>query len=189
MIMQVENRKLYLASISPRRKELLQKLGIPFHMIAPTFEETPTHLSAKEESLYFAEQKARSVAVRCPHALIIGSDTLIECDGKKLGKPVDEADALQMLQCLSGKTHRLYTAGVLLNTQNGTIQKAVEEVRVTFKECSSQVLQNYVATGEPMGKAGAYAVQGAGKELIKKIEGDADAVIGLPVGVLERWMK
>lgn len=181
--------KLTLASKSPRRKDLLQKSGLSFEVISPRFEEKPTSLSAAEETLYFAEEKARSVAALCPNALVIGSDTLIECDGKKLGKPKDKKDAIRILSALSGKQHVIHTAVVLLNTQTNSLLKHREEVQVTFKKLSQKEIETYVATGEPMGKAGAYAIQGKGKTLLEKVEGDEEAAIGLPLTTLKKWLK
>ena len=179
---------LVLASTSPRRIELLKSLGIDFQTVAPPFEETPTSLQAGEEALYFAEQKARSVADRCPNSLVLASDTLIECEGEKLGKPKDKNDAERMLKHLSGKTHNLYTAVVLLNTAKGSLKKHLETVKVTFKPLSQVQIDDYVASGEPMGKAGGYAIQEKGNELVQKIEGDINAVIGLTLKLIKEWL-
>lgn len=180
---------IILASTSPRRRALLKEAGVLFEAVGPLFEETPTGLSTKEESLFFAEQKARSVASLYPNALILAADTLIDCNGIKMGKPSSEEDAFQMLKTLSGKTHQLYTAVVLLNTKTGEIKKHLEEVRVTFKPLSEKAIADYVASGESMGKAGAYAIQEGGKHLIKKVEGDIQAVIGLPLGPILLWLQ
>lgn len=181
--------QLILASTSPRRRELLATLGIPFEVVAPRFEERSTTLSPAHESLYFAEQKARSVASRHPDSLILASDTLVACDQRKLGKPCDETEAKQMLRLLSGKTHDLYTAVVLLDTVTGEEKKHVEQVAVRFHRLTEQQIEDYVATGEAMGKAGAYAVQGIGKSLVAEVEGDINAVIGLPLESIRRWLE
>lgn len=181
--------KLYLASTSPRRHELLSTLNIPFEVIPPAFEEKTTSLPASEEALYFSEQKARSVASLCPNALILASDTLIDCEGTKLGKPNDSQEAHRMLNLLSGKTHFLYTAVVLFNTQDQSLKKHLEKVEVTFHKLSDTEIQDYVASGEALGKAGAYAIQGKGGELIERIEGDRNAVIGLPLEPIRQWLE
>lgn len=181
--------KWVLASTSPRRRELLATLNIPFGIIEPLFEERPTGRSAKEEALYFAEQKALSVAAACPDSLVLASDTLIEYDGAIFGKPIDAEDARRMLKRLSGKTHRLFTAVVLLNTAKGEMQKHVERVEVAFRPLSAQDIAEYVATGESLGKAGAYAAQGEGKRLIHNIRGDINAVVGLPLDCIKNWLK
>jgi len=181
--------KLYLASTSPRRRELLATLGHPFETIAPAFEERPTGRSAPEEALWFAEQKARSVAPLCPNALILASDTLIALGDAIFGKPADLQEAKRMLSALSGQTHDLYTAVALLNTSDSSLKKGIEQVRVTFKTLSEEEIQKYTDSGEPMGKAGAYAIQGMGAQLISKVEGDIQTVIGLPLQITGRFLK
>ncbi|MBI2500591.1 MAG: septum formation protein Maf [Deltaproteobacteria bacterium] len=181
--------RFVLASTSPRRSELLRTLGIPFETISPLFKEVPTDHSVSDEALYFAEAKARSVAKLYPKALILGSDTLIELEGEKIGKPENDDMAKEILKKLSGKTHRLYTAVVLLNTNDDSIRRHVEEVLITFREISLQEIEAYVATGEPIGKAGAYAIQGGGKKFAIDIKGDLQAVVGLPLGVIQQWLK
>ena len=184
----MSQRKIILASTSPRRQELLATLKIPFEVVAPRFEEVITNRAAADEALYFAEQKAKSVAALYPDALVIGSDTLIDCDGIKMGKPCDANEAVQMLTQLSGKTHDLYTAVVLLDTKTGVFKKHIEKVLVTFKPLTQKTIADYGATGEPLGKAGAYAVQEKGRALVEKVEGDMQSVIGLPLGVVKRWL-
>lgn len=181
--------RLILASTSPRRQELLRSLQVPFETVAPSFVEYPTDFNPAEEALFFAEQKARSVAQDFPECLILGSDTLIECEGEKIGKPLDERDAVGMLQQLSGKTHQVHTAVVLLDTKNGTLQRHLETAAVTFQVLTESQIVDYVATGEPMGKAGGYAIQGEGRMLIAKVEGDEEAVIGLPLAPIRRWLE
>lgn len=180
--------KLYLASTSPRRRELLETLHIPFEIIAPSFEEKPTALSPQEECIYFAEQKARSVAELCPDSLIIGSDTLIDFEGKKMGKPKDATDAKAMLQSLSGKSHRVITAVALLNTKTDEMKSVVEQATVYFKTLIRDQIDDYVATGEPLDKAGAYAIQGMGRSLIAHFEGQLETIIGLPIHILKKWL-
>ncbi len=182
-------REIILASTSPRRRDLMDRLGVPYRTIPPRFEETPTSLPPETEALSFAEQKALSVQEECPGALVIGSDTLIDCGGEKLGKPSDPADAERILTKLSGKTHRVLTAVVLLDTKDGSLKRHCEIAFVTFKPLAPEKIRDYVATGEPMGKAGAYAVQGKARTmLIEKVEGDEEAIIGLPVRILKKWL-
>lgn len=181
--------QLILASTSPRRRELLASLGIPFEIITPRFEESATSLPPAAEALHFAEQKARSVGADHPGSLILASDTLVACEGRKLGKPRDEAEAKEMLTLLSGKAHELYTAVVLLDSETGKEIKHVEHVTVHFHPLNEKQILDYIATGEPMGKAGAYAVQGIGKALVATVEGDINAVIGLPLEPIKQWLK
>jgi septum formation protein len=180
-------KSLILASTSPRRKDLLSRLGIPFDIVEPSCEETSTTLRAEEECLHFAEEKARSVAVLRPGALILASDTLISCDDEKLGKPKDDEDAFHILKKLSGRTHEVHTAVVLLGGEKEL--KHVETAKVTFRPMTDDEIRAYVSTGEPMGKAGAYAVQGRARSLfIENVEGDEEAVIGLPVALVAKWL-
>ncbi len=181
--------KLFLASSSPRRRELLQRLQIPFEVIDPHFEETPTDFSPGAEALYFAEQKARSVANDCPNSLILASDTLVALGEKKLGKPADANDAIRMLQELSGKTHQIYTAIALLNSNDQSIKTHLETASVTFRTLLTQEIADYVATGEPLDKAGAYAIQGGAKNFATKVDGDLNAVIGLPLEALKELLQ
>ncbi|MDO8644235.1 MAG: Maf family protein, partial [bacterium] len=141
-----------------------------------------------EEALYFAREKAGSVAAQHPYSLILASDTLIVFDGEKMGKPVDGADAVRMLKKLSGKSHTLYTSIVLLNTGDQSSKEYLEKVIVTFHALSSKQIRDYVNTGEPMGKAGAYAIQEKGKALVARIEGDEEAVVGLPLKPIRQWL-
>ena len=179
--------KLVLASTSPRRKELLNSLGIPFETAVPSFQERPTSLPAPEEALYFAEQKARSVEKLYPDSWIIAADTLVDCGGV-MGKPSRHEEAVEMLQRLSGKTHQVFTAVVLLDSGTGEMKSHVERAEVTFRKLSMKEIRDYVATGEPFGKAGGYAVQGEGRRLIVKVTGDEEAVIGLPLKPLRQWL-
>lgn len=184
----MSQRKIYLASTSPRRQALLKTLNISFEVVPPRFIEVPTDLPAAKEALYCAEQKAKSVETLCPDALVIASDTLIDCEGIKMGKPHDTKEAMQMLAQLSGKTHTLYTAVVLLDTKNGTFKKHLEKVLVTFKPLTQKIIKDYVATGEPLDKAGAYAIQEKGQALVAKVEGELEAVIGFPLRMVKGWL-
>jgi septum formation protein len=178
--------KLVLASASPRRRQMMDELGIPYVAVAPRFEELPRQdLSPEAEARLFAYEKAKSVVSQFPGALIIGSDTLIACEGRKIGKPVDAADACAMLAFLCGRTHRIYTAVSVLNTVDGRHTEHLETIDVTMRSASPKEIADYVATGEPLDKAGAYAIQGAGKSLIAEIRGDYWAAVGLPQG----WVK
>ncbi len=180
---------LYLASTSPRRKDLLFTLGIPFKVIKPLFDEKPTSLSASEEALFFAEQKALSVQSKCPNALILSADTIVESNGEKIGKPRDEKEAASFLKKLSGETHFVHTGIVLLNASTHAIQKHLESVSVSFRKLSSQEIQGYVSTQEPMGKAGAYAIQGKARAFITQVEGEEESAIGLPLRILKGWLR
>lgn len=164
----------------------MEELGLPYTAVAPAFVEAPREdLSPEAEAKLFAYEKAKSVATQFPEALIVGSDTLIECEGRKIGKPMDAADAEKMLGFLCGRTHRIYTAVSVLNTTDGTHAERLETIDVTMRAASVEEIAAYVATGEPLDKAGAYAIQGGGKKLITEIKGDYWAAVGLPL----EWVK
>jgi septum formation protein len=177
--------RLILASTSPRRHELLALLNIPFEIVAPTYvERVSPHLSPADQARLFAEGKARSCQDLFTGSLIIGCDTLIELDSNVLGKPTDRADAARMLQRLSGKKHLIHTGVAVISTSTGTLQSAVDSVQVWFKQLSPSDVDTYVSTEESLGKAGAYAIQGRGADLIGRIEGDYTAAVGLPLKTL-----
>lgn len=174
-------RRLVLASTSPRRRELLGGLGLKFEVHAPRFEErSDPALSPEAEALEFAKEKARSLKSEFADALLIGSDTLIEFEGEKLGKPKDAADARAMLQRLAGKPHLIHTAVAVIDAVDGREEALLCQVKIRMRPYGAAELEAYVATGEPLDKAGAYAIQGKGREIIAEIEGDFEAAVGLP---------
>lgn len=173
---------LILASTSPRRKDLLALLQVPFQIAEPGFAE---HLSRDrppdEQALMFAEGKARSCAERFPGSLILGSDTLIALNGEVMGKPSSLADARVMLLRLRGRAHVIHTAVVLLRRSDTVRDAAVETVLVWMRQFDEAELEAYLHTGECLGKAGAYSIQGVGGRFIERIEGDYTAAVGLPL--------
>ena len=183
-------RRLVLASTSPRRRELLAGIGLRFEVAAPRFEErSDPALSPEVEALEFAKAKARSLCRDFADALLIGSDTLIEFEGQKLGKPQDAADARAMLQRLAGKPHLIHTAVALVDAESGVEEALVRQVKIQMRPASAEEIAAYVATGEPLDKAGAYAIQGRGRELIAEVEGDYEAAVGLPTKDLIALLK
>ncbi len=174
--------QLILASTSPRRRELLALLGIPFEIIAPDFEEvSQPGWSPRQQVERFAREKARSIAIARPTVLVLGSDTVIELDGQMLGKPVDLAEARAMLTRLAGRPHFVHTAVALCRQAPHHESVAVETATVQMKAYDGAAIERYLATQEPMGKAGAYSIQGAGGELIEKACGDFLGIVGLPL--------
>jgi septum formation protein len=170
-----------LASASPRRRELLSLIFSGFRVLPSSFEESlvPSELAPADHVVYSATAKARDVASRFPDSMVIGADTIVVVDSQILGKPTDEQDAARMLAMLSGRTHEVYTGvAVILGEVERT---GVECTEVTFRELSEESIRRYVATGEPMDKAGAYAIQGKGALLIKCISGCYPNVVGLPL--------
>lgn len=170
--------RVILASASPRRRELLSLVGIP-HVVEPADidesyrdgEEAPQHAER------LAREKAATIAARHPDAVVIAADTIVLIDGLVLGKPTDDADAERMLAMLSGQTHVVLTAVAV--AYRGELRSGVESVRVTFRSLTRERIRGYIATGEPMDKAGSYGIQGYGATLVERIDGDYFAVMGL----------
>lgn len=172
--------RLILASQSPRRQELMELLKIPFEVVEPRFkEENLEGRSVTEEVQALAQGKGQSVVAQFPEATILAADTLVSLSGIKMGKPSSPEDAQDMLQKLSGQVHEVWT-GMYLKVGSEE-QVWAEGTRVTFKVLEQEECHQYAATGEPMGKAGAYAIQGKGASLIAGIAGDYFNVVGLPL--------
>lgn len=178
----VTNVALILASQSPRRKYLLEQAGLRFQVIPSPFDESS--VDPTEPSLYvqrLAEYKADDIATCFPEAWVIGADTIVAADGRLLGKPSSRDAARQMLGQLSGKTHQVYTGFCICRHRDDL--KFIDAVRtdVTFKDLSDKEIEWYIKTGEPFDKAGAYAIQGMGTFLVRRINGSYSNVVGLPV--------
>ena len=194
---------LVLASASPRRQELLRNAGISFTVQPADIDETPRLGEAPRD---YAERLAREKALAVwrlrPQDLVLGADTIVVVDEMILGKPVDAADSTRMLRLLSGRVHRVIT-GVCVaeavassqlplasNAQAPTaFETGSETTLVTMNELSDEEIRDYVATGEPMDKAGAYAIQGMASRWIPRIEGDYSNVVGLPVALVYRMLN
>jgi septum formation protein len=171
---------LVLASTSPRRYQLLALLGLPFLMVPPECREVLSGARPPaQEALHQARQKAASLVSRFPEAVILGSDTLINLDGRLIGKPSSPNDARAILQRLRGRSHNVITAVSILH-QGKTID-AVETARVTMRDFTDTELDAYLATGDSLDKAGAYSIQKAGRDLVASLDGDYLAVVGLPL--------
>ena len=179
--------RVILASQSPRRRDLLDLIGMRHEVRPADVDETPLpgELPAPHAER-LARAKALAVAAAGPEAITIGSDTIVVVDGEILGKPRDEADARRMLRRLSGREHRVLTAVAVAH--GGRVVSSVEEVKVTFRALTDAAIDAYVATGEPMDKAGAYGIQGYGATIVERIEGDYFAVMGLALGRMVRLM-
>jgi septum formation protein len=179
--------RVVLASQSPRRRELLTLVGIP-HTVRPADidESILPGEQPRDHCERLAREKAAAVARTEPDALVVGSDTIVVVDGDVLGKPRDEPHAIEMLGRLSGRSHVVMTAVAV--RWRGRERSAVEEVGVTFHTLSADDIRRYVATGEPMDKAGAYGIQGYGATIVRRVDGDYFAVMGLPLQRLVRVM-
>jgi len=182
--------RLILASTSPRRQELLRLLGVSFEVVAPSFVEriSPRH-AAEEQVKEFALGKARSYVEAPPNTLVLGSDTLIGLGAEVLGKPADLAEAAAMLRKLAGRTHTVYTAVSLVCREPAICDVEVSTVRVTMKAFRESEAAAYVETGDCLGKAGAYSIQGLGRSLIEKIDGDYTAAVGLPLRLVAAMLE
>ena len=173
--------KLILASGSPRRAELLEKMGLTFQVEPSNTDEIlEPGLTPQQEVVHLSLGKAKAVAANHPEeAVVLSADTVVELDGKILGKPHSKEEAAEMLRALSGRSHRVLT-GVTVMGPKGT-ETHCEETSVVFREMSQAEIDWYVATGEPMDKAGAYGIQGYAAIFIEKLDGDYYNVMGLPV--------
>lgn len=175
---------LVLASGSPRRREILGALGLTVTVRLPDPEETIVPGESPESAvLRLAEQKADSVSV-APSELVLAADTVVVLDGDLLGKPADDREAIEMLMRLSGRSHEVFT-GLALRVERRT-ESMVTRTEVTFRSFDRVECESYVATGEPLDKAGAYGIQGFGSALVERIHGDFFNVMGLPVATLLR---
>ena len=172
--------RLVLASQSPRRRELLTLVGLAHEVRPADVDETPL---PGEEPVPHAERlaraKAETLAAREPDAAVVAADTIVVIDGLILGKPADAADARATLRRLAGRTHTVFTAVAV--ARGGRTVSGVEEVQVTFRALDDREIASYVATGEPMDKAGSYGIQGFGATIVERIDGDYFAVMGLPL--------
>ncbi|HEX8453578.1 MAG TPA: Maf family protein [Longimicrobium sp.] len=172
--------RIVLASQSPRRAELIGRLGLVFDTIPADLDESYRDgETPPEHAERLARDKAQHVAAAHPDALVVGSDTIVVVDGDVLGKPRDTAQAVEMLTRLAGREHEVCTGIAVV--QGGRVESGLERVRVRFRALDRRACEEYVATGEPMDKAGAYGIQGFGSALVEGIEGDYFSVMGLPV--------
>ncbi len=182
--------RIILASASPRRKGLLLKLFRDFDVVAADVDESirPGE-SAPEHVKRLALEKARTVAARTGDATVISADTVVVLDGDILGKPSDAGEAGRMLRRLSGRTHTVLTAFCILDAATGERVLKVVESRVTMKAIGERELDEYIATGESLDKAGAYAIQGAASRFVERVEGSYTNVVGLPMDELEDELR
>jgi septum formation protein len=177
-------RRLILASASPRRRELLSQIGVVFDVDA-------AHVDEGDDPRVNAVEKARAVAARHrgEDAVVLGADTEVVLDGSVLGKPGGEAHAREMLRRLSGRSHAVVTAYALVDCTTGRELVRSVETEVTFRHLTDDDIDAYVATGEPLDKAGAYGIQGRGAVLVDRIDGDYFTVVGLPLADLAAALR
>ncbi len=182
--------RLILASTSPRRREILALLGLPFEVIPPSFDELALpNRPVEDEVLAFALGKAESVARDNPESIVIGSDTMILLNTKKIGKPDGIADAKRILSALSGKTHRILTSVAIFDGLGGPGLRIVDGVTVLMHDYSDKEIEHYLSCSESLDKAGAYSIQGEGRALIESIHGDYLTAVGLPLKPVADYLK
>jgi len=176
----VSDCRVVLASSSPRRRELLKLIGIAHEVRPANIDETMRPREApRRHAERLAREKASAIATRDPDIITIGADTVVVINRKVLGKPSDAEQAAWMLGMLSGREHTVITAVAV--SRGKKLRSAIEEVRVKFRRLRDDEIEAYIATGEPMDKAGAYGIQGYGATIVERIEGDYFAVMGLPL--------
>ncbi|MCR4576840.1 MAG: Maf family protein [Clostridiales bacterium] len=183
------NRRIVLASSSPRRREILEKLGIAFDIIPSNADEGGVTGSADETVMILAARKAKSVAEKLSDALVIGCDTLVALENDVFGKPESTAQAEEMLSRLSGNTHRVLSGLCLIDTATGETRVSREETFVSFKALSPEEIRAYVVSGEPMDKAGAYAIQGGAGKFVSEVKGSYDNIVGFPSELFLREVR
>ena len=182
--------RLILASTSERRKKIFSLLGLPFEVIPPNFQETlQPSKSLEDEVQAFSLGKAQSLTHESPDSIIIGSDTMILLEGEKIGKPNDLHHAKRILQTLSGKTHQILTGLAIINSKTEETFKVLERAEVTLHHLSDVEISQYISIGESLDKAGAYSLQGEGRELIVSLRGDYLAAVGLPLKPIGSYLQ
>ncbi len=186
-------KRLILASGSPRRRELLRNAGFTFEVIPPEVaEDNPDNEAPAKLVERLALDKAEAVAGRFhrqDNVVVLGADTVVVVDSTLLGKPASPAEARQMLQRLSGRTHEVITGVALVEPETARRTVAHETTRVFFRPLEPQEMEDYVATGEPLDKAGAYAIQGGASRFVTRVEGCYFNVMGLPVALVDRLLR
>lgn len=181
---------IYLASASPRRRELLEQLGLSFTVTVGNVDETIEEALPPGRMVeVLSERKAGMVAGELDSGLVIGSDTVVVWRDRILGKPRDGQEALEMLACLQGDEHSVYSGLAVINAETGATHVSHERTRVFFRPAGMEELKRYVDTGEPLDKAGGYAIQGLGVVFVNRIEGCYFNVVGLPLSRLSQVLK
>ena len=182
--------RFVLGSASPRRRALLRKAGYEFEAISPPDDEVSHDcLTIREVTIWNARRKARRIAQTLPNAVVLAADTLVTIDGRVLGKPADFEDAARILRLLSGRIHEVWTAVCICHVAKGKLRSFQEISRVHFRELSDAAIREYLVKVNPLDKAGAYAAQGHGSDIIERIEGSYSNVVGLPMEETTRALR
>lgn len=185
-------KRIILASASPRRKELMAQAGFVFDIFVSTKEEKICSRSPEDTVKQLSEQKALDVSEQFEEdCIVIGADTVVACDQEILGKPADEEDAFRMLRILQGRTHQVYTGVTIVEGPAGkrTVTVFVQKTDVTMYPMTDASIRKYIATGEPMDKAGAYGIQGRAAVFVESVQGDYNNVVGLPVAAIWQYLN
>lgn len=183
-------KKIILASASPRRKALLEQLGLDFEVIpSDCEEEINSGLDPHDLAKKLSSEKAKSVADKNKNTLVIGADTFIAYKGKIIGKPRDGEEAMKILKLLQGNTHSVITGLTVIDSDTGKTVSDSIETKVHFKKLADDEIEGYILTNEPLDKAGAYGIQALGAAVVDKIDGDYFNVVGLPLSLLHDVLK
>ena len=186
----MNQKRLILASTSPRRKEILSSSGLLFEVVPSDYEEDMTlAMEPKNLAKYLSKRKAETVANKYPDSVVIGADTFVEFEGEVLGKPHTKEKAKETLHRLNGRIHSIITGFTVIDASNAKCISQAVETKVVFKRSTDKEIDEYIATGEPLDKAGSYAIQGIGKSLVERIEGDYNNIVGLPLDALLNVLK
>ena len=182
------NRPNILASGSPRRRELLARMGYTFETCSPDVDE---HVAGHARDIVFtlAQRKAQAAARQYADGVIIASDTLVSLDGVPLGKPANAEEARRMLTALSGRQHEVFTGVCVLDAKTGRCETRSVRTGVTFRALGPEEIEAYIATGEPMDKAGAYAIQGGAGRFVEALDGPFDNVVGFPTETVREMLE
>lgn len=182
--------KIILASTSPRRKQLLKQIGLKFKVVSSDYEEDMNiKMKPKKLAMHLSLGKAENVAKKYKNDIIIAADTFIILEDKLLGKPYTKKQAIKTLKMISGKILKVITGFTVIDSKNGKKMSRAVETKIYIKKMTNKEINEYVATGEPLDKAGAFGIQERGAVFIKKIEGDYSNVVGLPLYELTRVLK
>lgn len=181
--------KIVLASSSPRRIELIKSIGLEFTQVTPRAKEEQVSDDPVETVEMNSFRKAESIMHQFPDSLIIGSDTVVYLERKILGKPVNDEDAERMLWDLSGKIHHVFTGVTIIDSKTGNRMTRHTKTSVLFKKLTENSIRNYIKSGEPKDKAGAYGIQGKGRKLIDRIDGSYTNVVGLPIELVSEMLE
>jgi septum formation protein len=181
---------LVLASQSPRRKELLEVLGVPFSIVVPLIDESPRVGESPEDYVVrVARDKAKSVARQVSRSVVLAADTVVTIDNEILGKPGDRADAVRMLTRLSGREHQVFTAICVIDQPHDRMREGLEKTSVSFRKLSGPEIEDYIEREDVMDKAGAYAIQGFASVFIPRISGSYSNVMGLPLALVYEFLS